>query len=655
MTRRLLLPGQIDFATWARVAHTELPSADRRIYQRRQRAIELYVASEPIAAIERRTQVDRFTLYRLLKRCLALHPDGRLQGFRALVPRYRVRNYRRQSAPQLTSRTGHRGLVGAFTFLLAERPQLRAWIDQAISRRYGLLDADSARATVRLRGIGELHEQFIAQCRAAGLTRSDYPLNTRHGALRTFSGFVRQLLQERFSTMARLAGATHLKGLPVEPSFPAPPARAPFEIVEMDAHRFDARLKIVEIDPLGVPTEYEINRVWLLVILDVFTRCVLGYQVVCSPEVSRFDVIRTIELALQPHAPRQFSHPLLQYSPKSGFPSMVLPELGYACWQWLRLDNARANLAEDTLTTLSQFVGCHIDAGPPYQPDARPFIERFFGTLEQHLGHRLPGTTGSKPGDLRQRLTNTKGALRLLLTLDELEDAMEVAIADYNGAPHGSLGGRSPLEMMQACVRGQGFTPRVLPEPHRRTLCLLQRARVCRVRAYVSSGHRPHISLFGVSHTSLTLANSAALIGQPLLIYYNPGDLRVVQAFLTDGTEFGELRAQGEWGKTRHTLKLRQEILRLKRRKQLRYLENSSVFEAYIEYHRVRAGKSRRHASAVASMRKLQREQRAAPPPPPAVPSPDPAALTGQPAAPRKRVVARRLKIGTGHSYRKAL
>jgi hypothetical protein len=110
--RRLLL-AQIDFAAWARVAHTELPLPDRRIYQRRQRAIELYVAAEPIEAIERRTQVDRSTLYRLLKVCLAPHPDGRLQGFGALAPRHPVRNYRRQSATQLTSRTGHRGLVGA--------------------------------------------------------------------------------------------------------------------------------------------------------------------------------------------------------------------------------------------------------------------------------------------------------------------------------------------------------------------------------------------------------------------------------------------------------------------------------------------------------------------------------------------------------------
>jgi hypothetical protein len=50
-----------------------------------------------------------------------------------------------------------------------------------------------------------------------------------------------------------------------------------FSICVTDAHRFDARLKIVEIDPLGAPTEYEINRVRRLVVLG------------CPPGRSRAD------------------------------------------------------------------------------------------------------------------------------------------------------------------------------------------------------------------------------------------------------------------------------------------------------------------------------------------------------------------------------
>jgi putative transposase len=674
MSTRAQRLGPIELRQWAAVAHTELTQKDRAKFLTRQRAIELYVSGATIADIESATKVDRFTLYRLLRRCQQPHPDGRIQGFRALLPQQRVAPYQRKASPTQNQGAGHRGLIGAFSYLLNERPQLRAWIEQQVAQRWsGVIVVED---TIRLRGIGHAHEQFIAHCRALGLTRSDYPLNTKDGALRTFSGFVRSLLRENFAGMARMAGATHLKGLPQQAHstvLSAPAPRAPYEVVEFDAHRVDVRLKIVEVDPLGIPTEYEIERVWLLVVIDVFTRAVLGYQIVCAVHITRFDVIRTVELALAPHARRVFSTPHMAYPASGGFPSMLLPELNYACWQWLRLDNDTANLAEDTLDTLCELVGCHIDAGPPYHPDARPYIERFFGTLTRHLSHRLPGTTGGGPQDLRRRLGDAKGSLRLLLTLGELEDMMEFAIADYNGTPHGSLAGRAPLETMHTFVREQGLLPRVLPEPRWRSVCLLQQAHTCVVRAYMKSGRRPHINLFGIAHTNPQLAESASLVGKSLLIYYNPNDLRTVQAFLPDRTEFGTLTAQGCWGQTPHTLTLRKEILRLKRARQLRYLEAGDAFAAYIEYHRSRAGKSKKNASALASLRKLHLESTPVSHRPRAVsgtstnettPVMPTASMTTNssvqpkepasqiPLAPRKRVVAKRLEIGTGYSYR---
>ena len=260
---------------------------------------------------------------------------------------------------------------------------------------------------------------------------------------------------------------------------------------------------------------------------------------------------------------------------------------------------------------------------------------------------------------------------------------MEYAIADYNGTAHGSLGGRTPLEFMQAFVRDKGQLPRVLPEPQRRNLRLLQHTQTCTVRAYMKSGRRPHINLFGITHTNIQLARSAALVGQKLQVFYDPSDLRSVQAFLPDHTEFGPLIAQGHWGTTRHTLALRQEILRLKRARQLRYLETANPFSAYLDYHRDRAAKSKKHAAAMASLHKLQKERPTALPLSIIEPAPDTVLAFDRQAndaadmnnrhlaqlnattklevankAPRskvsgKRVVAHRLSIGTGHSFRK--
>ncbi|MBW8832657.1 MAG: hypothetical protein JF606_25315 [Burkholderiales bacterium] len=79
--------------------------------------------------------------------------------------------------------------------------------------------------------------------------------------------------------------------------------------------------------------------------------------------------IRTIENALAPHCPRQFTLPGIGYGARGGFPSGKLAELGYATWQWFKLDNAKANLAADVQYALADFIGCIIDAGPAHSPD----------------------------------------------------------------------------------------------------------------------------------------------------------------------------------------------------------------------------------------------------------------------------------------------
>ncbi|MGT2509184.1 hypothetical protein ACU4GE_24425 [Cupriavidus basilensis] len=99
-------------------------------------------------------------------------------------------------------------------------------------------------------------------------------------------------------------------------------------------------------------------------------------------------------------------------------------------------------------------------------------------------------------------------------------------IASYNGTPHASLNNVTPLEAMEYFIRGREQLLTWLPEHRRRTLCLMQSARRCTVRAYLDRGIRPHINLYGVRYTSSVLACSTDLIGKSLLIYLNVDDLR---------------------------------------------------------------------------------------------------------------------------------
>ena len=125
-----------------------------------------------------------------------------------------------------------------------------------------------------------------------------------------------------------------------------------------------------------------------------------GWQVVPAPEYDHHDVLAAIQDALRPRRRRtEFLSPGLAYRPGAGFVADVLPALGYACWDVLKVDNAASHLTEDTFGPICRFVNCRMQAGPVGEPTVRPFIERFFGTLSGRLSAKVEGTTGRSPQD----------------------------------------------------------------------------------------------------------------------------------------------------------------------------------------------------------------------------------------------------------------
>ena len=597
MNRRRVAP-ELDPAAWPALDTSALPKKQRSTFSARRQAVELYMANAAVAEIERRTGVDRRQLYRLLDHCVAPHDDGRVFGWRALVPYTRVAAYQRVAKVELSRDGAGSGAVGAFGLLLQARPALSAWIAECVRcNRIAVeqISTDQGLRT-RLRGLKHLHADFLRQCRALGLTAADYPFNTDRMGIRSLAATVRAECLRGFGRGARLAGATHLKGMPgVDATAPA--AMQALDVVEFDGHRLDVHLKVVVRDPLGFEQEFEIERIWLLVIIDVWSRAVLGYHVSLNREYSRYDVIRTIEAALEPHRARVFTLPGVGYGALGGLPSAKLPELGYATWQWFKLDNAKANLADDVRHALAEFIGCFIDAGPAHTPDDRPYIERFFGSIAANLSSRLPGYTGSNARDVRRALADPKGNLRLYVSLTELEELMEAALATYNASPHDGLNSRTPLEAVEHSVRGSGAMLNWLPEAKRRTLCLMQTPKRATVRGYLHQGQRPHINFHGVRYTNAVLASTAAFLGQELRLYYNSQDLRTVRAFAADGAEIGVLKAQGAWGEIAHDLKLRQEIVRLRGRKRLASALSHEFLAQYVEQKFAKAKRTRRAAS----------------------------------------------------------
>jgi putative transposase len=501
---------------------------------------------------------------------------------------------------------------------------LESLLRESIRDRHVLLEQVADRQ--RLKGLKRLHTRFTAACRDVGLTAKHYPLNQDDQAIRSLSRTVRDWMLSGFANAVRATGGARLK--PASALRRAPPlaVREAYDTVEFDAHKLDIRIKILDQDPYGEEQVFEIERIWLLALIDIATRAVLGYCLCLNREYSRHEVIRTLERALAPANRPKLTIPGLECARSGGFVSVVLPETAYTCWRRIRFDNARAHLAADSLDVICDLLGCVVDVGPVYSPDDRPFIERFFATVASHLSHRLPGTTGSNPRDVLRALADPGGNIQLVVGLDELTELLEATVWNYNGGPHSGLGGRTPLEAMRLQVRDRNLVLRQLPEALRRNLCLLQSAHRCRVRGDVARGDKPHITFYHVRYTSARLAGAAHLIGQDLRIYYDADDIRAVRAYLADGTELGELAASGLWRMTPHSVTVRRQVFRAKRLRQIRFGELDNPVEAYLNYRRATAKQSRKAATEIARIKQQINEGKAR-----AVPAAGDLAPNGQP------------------------
>lgn len=252
---------------------------------------------------------------------------------------------------------------------------------------------------------------------------------------------------------------------------------------------------------------------------------------------------------------------------------------------------------------MTQRIGCGTDNGPAGEPDARPFIERFFQLLSRHFAHRLPGALGSDPESIEKALGEPGSDLSLLIELGELEQLIEVLLANYNGQTHGGVLGLTPLEPMRHSLRRPPRVLRTLPRFLHSSLCLLQESRVVSVVGSLRKGVRAHINFANVKYTSKELASSAVLIGKTIRIYYDVRDIRTVKAYFEDGAELGILTAARPWNATPHSLRLRQEIFRLIAEGKLSVKEGQEPIEAWEKMRWRDARTNKRAANALAQAR----------------------------------------------------
>jgi len=181
-----------------------------------------------------------------------------------------------------------------------------------------------------------------------------------------------------------------------------------FQRVEMDAHKIDGRfcVMIPSLDGDYVPKI--IHRLWVIVILDVFSRAVLGYYLSMNKEVSKDDVLRTIKMALSRWHRRMLTFSDHAYHVEAALPSGISDNYVGVCWDETSVDGALAETCKHVEKILDDVVGSKLltpNSGfsSRRSKDDRPFIESFFRTLSSKGFQRLSNTTGAKPSDKKGR------------------------------------------------------------------------------------------------------------------------------------------------------------------------------------------------------------------------------------------------------------
>lgn len=553
MRRNEIPESLLDPKQWPGVDEFALGDERRDIYRQRVRAVVAYLQGTSPVDIQNRTGINRGTLRRLIRRCLSPHSDGRIQGMPALIPHQRTKAYTRSKSALKRPSSG--GLSGAMGQLFERLPGLKRIVEREISTHsVGLTENN------RLYGLRGLQSRLLADCREAGLSINAYPLNQDEMGYRALARLVRRRLESRVPIRPNVERDTRWQ-----------PVAHPFSVVELDGHKLDLRLRVRFEDPAGMDVDLETERIFVITTIDIRTRIVLGWHLVPAPEYNRHDVLAALQDALRPRRRRNVDALAgLTYQAGAGFVGDVCPELAYACWDLLRVDNAASHLSEDTFEPICRFIGCRLEAGPVGQPTARPFIERFFGTLNERLTRKLPGATGRQPKDpvgKRGRSQDTS----LLITMTELESLLELSIANYHGTPHDGLNGRTPLEALQQAVSSSSIPVRTLPGELQSRIHQLQPVFLCTVRGNVARSVPPYISLYGARYSNEVLQRTQGLVKQKIRVYANPGDMREAWAYLSNGAELGRLHVLEGWRYSRHSLRLRQHILRERRLGKLKF------------------------------------------------------------------------------------
>ena len=403
--------------------------------------------------------------------------------------------------------------------------------------------------------MAKLRRDLWKDCRAAGLQ----PPSRKAIQARVSARSLRELAKAREGSKA-----ARQRFSPVQPGLRP---RSPLAIVQIDHTKVDIEL----VDELRRAV---IRRPWLTLLLDVFSRCVVGFHLSFDPP-SAAGVALSIAQGVLPKAEW-----LSQRGISLAWPTHGLP-------QSIHLDNGR-EFHSRALKRGCQQYGIRIDYRPPATPRFGGHIERLMGTLMGRV-HALPGSTSSNVvarGDY-------PAERKAVLTLGEFERhfALEV-LGPYHNEVHSALG-KTPAAAWATGIEVLGE----LRQPDDAGAFVLDflpfEERIVR---------REGVRLFNVAYFEGALASLLDRADRRCRVKYDPRSMDAVFVELPEG---GHLRVRcADLGRPAASLWEQRIAQRALRDEGRRTIDEQAVVKAIEEQRRLLAGAQ---ASSKAARRALAR------------------------------------------------
>lgn len=520
----------IESRTWLKAITVNMSVSDKKTYEARKEAVDLYLSGKTLKEIERLTGINKTHIREFVDRCANLDPSGLPVGYVGLIPRITLKQRE-----------------GSFAKLMNDKPEIR---DELVNKYFNNTRSkwDKSASFV------VLHKLLLRKLIEGGLKETEYPFNTAQKGYGAMIRFLKNMSSKhpsaslnRYGKEARqLYRSTHY----FQPLHA--PVKRPFTCVEIDGHKIDALFTVEVVNEYGDIVQGIARRIWILVVIDVATRVVLGYTISVNQNYNRFDILECIQNAIMPHEPFKFERFNFPVN-KNGFHSIKIPSIKWALFDEIALDNALAHLSNDVIDNLEN-LGVSINFGPVANPLKRAIVERFFRTLEDHGFHRMPSTTGSNPSDVK-RINAERDAIDYKITLQEIYEIAEIVISDYNSQPHSSLSGFSPLEIMEQRINRGLIPSSFVPQEKRKDFSVMKIYQQRKVQGNQKKGIRPYINFEGYKYSGSVISSCYLLVGDYITLEIDPLDIRTLNAYNEYGKPIGQLVIKGQMIATAISLK----------------------------------------------------------------------------------------------------